>query len=185
MIEAAPRRIVLTGSESTGKTTLARQLAEQLGAAWVPEYARSYALRKGSELLESDVEPIARGQLAAESRALMTGAPLVVFDTDLLSTAVYAEHYFSWCPEWVRRATLHRSGLYLLLDVDVPFVSDPTRGPASRRGELHARFVRALAEAGVAHMLIGGSWEDRLRVATWYAARLLAPAPLHDGPDQR
>jgi len=160
-----PRRIVLTGSESTGKTTLARQLAEATGAPCVPEYARGYAARKGSDLLESDIEPIARGQLAEESRALLAGGPLIIFDTDLLSTAVYAEHYYGWCPEWVRRAALQRSGLYLLLNIDVPFVADPARGPALRRVELHERFLRSLEEAGVRHFTVSGGWEQRLAQA--------------------
>jgi NadR type nicotinamide-nucleotide adenylyltransferase len=165
MTDLGSRRIVITGSESTGKTTLARALAERLGAPWVPEFAREYAIRKGSELVESDVEPIARGQLASESRALLAGGHLIVFDTDLLSTAVYAEHYYGWCPEWVRRAARGRSGLYLLLDTDVPFVADPTRGPPERRAELHERFVRALAEAEVTHAVISGAWQERLERA--------------------
>jgi NadR type nicotinamide-nucleotide adenylyltransferase len=36
------RRIVVTGPESTGKTTLAQGLAERLATTWVPEYARAY-----------------------------------------------------------------------------------------------------------------------------------------------
>jgi hypothetical protein len=40
------RRVVVYGPESTGKTTLARQLAEHFGAAWVPEYARAYIRAK-------------------------------------------------------------------------------------------------------------------------------------------
>lgn len=136
----------------------------------MPEYARGYAARKGSGLLESDVEPIARGQLALEARALLAGAPLIIFDTDLLSTAVYAEHYYGWCPEWVRRAARQRSGLYLLLDVDVPFVTDPTRGPARRREELHQRFLRSLAEAGVRHVTVSGGWQERLAKARELAA---------------
>jgi hypothetical protein len=55
-----------------------------------------------------------------------------------------------------------RSGLYLLLDIDVPFLPDPTRGPASRQLELHHRFVRALVTAGVEHGVISGAWEERL-----------------------
>jgi len=160
-----PRRIVLTGSESTGKTTLARQLAEATGSPWVPEYARGYAARKGSDLLESDNEPIARGQLALETRALLAGGPVIIFDTDLLSTAVYAEHYYGWCPEWVRQASRQRSGLYLLLDIDVPFVADPTRGPALRRRELHQRFLRSLEDAGLRYVTVSGWWEERLAKA--------------------
>jgi nicotinamide riboside kinase len=65
----------------------------------------------------------------------------------------------------VRRAARGRSGLYLLLDTDVPFVADPTRGPAARRAELHERFVRALTEAEVVHTVISGAWEERLERA--------------------
>jgi nicotinamide riboside kinase len=136
-----------------------------MGVPWVPEYARGYAARKGSDLLESDIEPIARGQLALETRALLAEVPLIIYDTDLLSTAVYAEHYYGWCPEWVRQASRQKSGLYLLLDIDVPFVPDPTRGPAVRREELHQRFLRALEDAGLRHATLSGGWAERLTKA--------------------
>ena len=159
-----PRRLVLTGAESTGKSMLAERLARHFGAPLVPEYAREYAGRMGILTVE-DVEPIARGQQAAEEAMPARGHSLVVFDTDLLSTAVYARHYYGWCPEWLERTVRHRSGLYLLLDIDVPFIPDPTRGPAERRAELHQRFERALEAAGVAWTVIRGDWEERFERA--------------------
>lgn len=159
-----PRRLVLTGAESTGKSMLAERLAKHFGAPLVSEYAREYAGRMGILTVE-DVEPIARGQLAAEEAVHAGGHSLVVYDTDLLSTAVYARHYYDWCPEWLERTVRHRSGLYLLLDIDVPFIPDPTRGPAERRAELHQRFERALEAAGVAWTVIGGGWEERFERA--------------------
>lgn len=158
------RRVVLTGAESTGKSMLAERLAAHFKAPWVPEFARSYADQTGILTLE-DVEPIARGQLAAEEAALAQGHRLVIFDTDLLSTAVYARHYYGSCPDWLSRTVRHRSGLYLLLGIDVPFIPDPTRGPPERRLELHQRFVEALEAAGVAWTPIGGSWEERFERA--------------------
>jgi len=154
-------RIVLTGSESTGKTILTERLAAHYRVPWIPEYAREYALRKGAPLDVVDVEPIARGQLALEARGLRQAGPLVIYDTDLLSTAVYAKHYYDWCPPWVESAARGRSGRYLLLDIDVPWFPDRTRGPASRRRELHQRFLRELESAGVAWSLIGGDYEER------------------------
>ena len=168
-----PRRVVITGAESTGKTRLAQVLAERFGAPLIPEYAREYALARNRPLVEFDVEPIARGQLAAETRGLLLPAPLLILDTDLLSTAVYARHYYGWCPEWVARASQSRSGLYLLLDIDLPFVPDPTRGPAARRPELQARFQAALTEAGVTWVPIGGEGPARSVAAVQAVERWL------------
>jgi len=96
-------RIVVTGSESTGKTTLARTLALELRAPWVPEFARDYAAARGGVLSAADVEPIARGQVAREDAAMaaLGDRGVLVLDTDLVSTTVYAEHYYGRCPAWI------------------------------------------------------------------------------------
>ena len=90
-------RIVVTGSESTGKTTLASELSSHFGALWVPEQARVYAERVGRPLTEEDVAPIASEQIAAEDAALIDAGRRKIgwmfLDTDLLSTVVYARHY--------------------------------------------------------------------------------------------
>src|SRR5687768_4699289 len=89
------RRICLTGSECTGKSTLARELAARLHAPLVPEYAREYAERRGGMLGPRDVQPIAQGHLASEARALQKllhddKKPFLILDTDLISTVVYS-----------------------------------------------------------------------------------------------
>ena len=96
----APLRVVLVGSECTGKTDLAEWLAAELRVPMSAEYAREYAMMRGggAALTAADVESIARGQLDAEEAAIAAavdcGAPLVVHDTDLLSTMVYATEYY-------------------------------------------------------------------------------------------
>ncbi|HKO14897.1 MAG TPA: ATP-binding protein, partial [Gemmatimonadaceae bacterium] len=121
-----PLRVVLTGSESTGKTTLARALAGAYGIDWVPEFVRAYAGAKGAPLVLDDHGPIAHGQMALEdahrARAIERGDAIVVQDTDLLSTVVYCEHYYGTCPAWVAAAARERRpDLYLLLEIDVPW----------------------------------------------------------------
>ena len=105
-----PTRIVVTGSESTGKTTLARDLAAHFGAQWVPEQSRSYAERVRRELKADDVAPIASEQIAAEDAALVeairTRRRWLFLDTDLLSTVVYARHYYGSCPAWIEAGNL-------------------------------------------------------------------------------
>ena len=97
-------RVVLTGSESTGKTTLAADLAAHYRTVWSPEFARAYADRKKGPLDRSDVEPIARGQIAGEDEAARRAGRLLILDTDLLSTVVYGRHYYGRFPEWIEKA---------------------------------------------------------------------------------
>ena len=144
-MEGLARRVVLTGSESTGKTTLTADLARHYDAVWVPEYARSYAAAKGTPLDASDVEPMAQAQIAAQDAALLRAGRLLLLDTDLLSTAVYARHYYGQCPDWVTRAVLtRRADLYLLCDIDIPWAMDPQRDRPHKREHLQGLFDEAL-----------------------------------------
>ncbi len=168
-----PLVVVVTGSECTGKTTLAAGLAAEFGALWSPEYVRSYVESKRAPLDASDVEPIAAGQLAVERAAghdaAETPCRLVVKDTDLVSTTIYARHYYGWCPEWVEAAARRRVGdLYLLLCPDVPWVPDGLqrdRAGDAERAEMHARFRDALASLGARVVEISGSWNERKALA--------------------
>ena len=81
-------RIVLTGSESVGKTTLAALLATHFGVLLVPEFVREYAAAKGAALDFRDHGPIAKGHMAREdefvARARDRGDLLLLQDTDLV-----------------------------------------------------------------------------------------------------
>jgi len=164
-----PARVVLIGPECTGKTWLAGELAALYGVPWSREYAREYVDRHGAELTYADVEPIGRGQSqgedAAQARAVAEAAPLVVLDTDLVSTAVYSRHYYGDCPAWIEEKAARRQGeLYLLHHVDVPWVEDGRqREQPERRPELFERFRATLEAAGARVVPIRGPWEERLR----------------------
>ena len=110
------RRVVITGSESIGKTTLAVILAERFGTVASPEFARDYLDRKPTPLDRDDVEVIAVGQLAQEERYLRRANRVLILDTDLFSTVVYGEHYYGAIDPWIERvARERRADLYLLL----------------------------------------------------------------------
>jgi NadR type nicotinamide-nucleotide adenylyltransferase len=175
---AGVKRVVLIGSESTGKTTLAQRLAEHFQVDWAPEFVREYAERKGAPLDFSDHEPIARGQIALEdgyrTRATERGAPLLIQDTDLLSTAVYCEHYYGHCPRWITDAArLRRPDLYLLMDVDIPWSADPQRDRGDRRPEMHALFKDAVEGSEVPYVPISGEGERRFIEAREAVERLM------------
>lgn len=163
---ARPRiRVCLIGPECTGKTTLAQRLARELGGAWVPEFAREYAEARGNVLTADDVEPIARGQMANEDRPI--DSEVVILDTDLISTVVYARHYYGVCPEWIERAARERrADLYLLLDTDVAWEADAARDSGGdAREDLFDAFRAALDEFEVRWEIVSGDWDERADLA--------------------
>jgi NadR type nicotinamide-nucleotide adenylyltransferase len=153
-------RICLTGPECTGKTTLAQRLARELGAIWVPEFAREHAETCGHPLTAADVEPIARGQIANEDRA---EGDIIILDTDLISTVVYARHYYGACPAWIEEAArARRADLYLLLDTDVPWQPDAARDAGGdQREDLFDAFRGALDEFETRWLIVSGTWDER------------------------
>ena len=175
------RRICVTGPESTGKTTLARQLAELARAEWIPEASRLYAERVDRALVASDVTPIAREHLALadpaaeRARSRRTG---LVLDTDLVSTVVYSRHYYDTVPAWIENAErARRADLYLLCDVDVPWVSDGVRDRPTDREAMFELFRRALVRRRASVVIVRGDWGGRWALAREAVASILARAP--------
>lgn len=177
-----PARVVLIGPECTGKTWLARELAAHYGVPSAAEHAREYVEGRETALAEADVEPIGRGQKAAEDAAIAqaeaAGSALVVLDTDLVSTMVYSRHYYGNCPSWIEEDAARRlADLYLLHDVDVGWVPDGhQRSQPKRRAELFERFQRTLLALGARTADISGPWEERRRRAVAAVDALLAVA---------
>lgn len=168
-------RVVLTGSESTGKTTLAARLAAHYRTSVSREFVREYALARGGVLGFTDHGPIAVGQMAAEDDAIARAERVVFLDTDLVSTVVYCEHYFGRCPAWIVESARRRAGaLYLLMNIDVPWVPDPARDRGDRREEMHGLFRAGLHALGLPFVEIGGDWDARFASAVRAVDALLA-----------
>ena len=170
MMDRHVTRIVVTGSECTGKTTLARDLAAHFGGLWVAEQSRVYAERVGRALTAEDVSPIASAQIAAEDAALVDAARRKIrwlfLDTDLISTVVYARHYYGSCPAWVEAEARARLGeRYLLADIDVPWTADAVRDRPHSREEIHLAFQSVLSEFDAAKCLVRGLGRHRLEAA--------------------
>lgn len=176
MTETTPRgprdvaRVVLSGTESTGKTWLAQRLAEHFGEPWAAEYAREFWDAHGG-ITPADLDAVDRGQVANEEAAAARARRVVFLDTDLITCVLWNDLLFPGaCPAWVRAAADVRArgnALYLLCDADVPFAPDPQRcfPEPEDRERARALWREALTSRGLPVVDIRGDWAERERSA--------------------
>ena len=164
-------KVVIFGPESTGKTTLARQLARYYNSVWVPEYAREYLQNKWNNERKtceaSDLLPIAEGQMKLENELAQKTDSVLICDTDLLETKVYSEEYYSGIcdPLLEKYALLNRYDLYLLTYIDTPWEKDDLRDRPNEREEMFRAFEKALITYHRPFVLLKGGKEERLQKA--------------------
>lgn len=160
------RKVVLFGPESTGKTTLAAQLAKQYDTIWVGEHARPLLDHKAGVCDEADIPFIARGQVAAEEAMSFQANRVLICDTDPLLTTIWSEVLFGHCHPWVQQVAENRHyDLYLLMDVDVPWVQDGQRYLPHTRRDFYARCQECLAKHNRPYVIIKGSYQQRFTLA--------------------
>ncbi|HAV14171.1 MAG TPA: ATPase [Opitutae bacterium] len=161
------KRIVLTGAESTGKSTLAAALSGYYGEPWTPEYVRQYVDALDRDLNQSDLERIAEGQLNTEDWGAQKATRLVLHDTNILSSILYANHYYGASLDWINERFLERDyTLYLLCMPDIPWVADEGQreGPEVRE-HLHEVFKASLEKLSLPYVEISGNETERFGTA--------------------
>lgn len=175
------KRVIVLGPESTGKSTLCRELANAYQTRWVPEYAREYLQASGPGYTEADLWRIAEGQLRLEQEALRAmhdiDYPLPLFiDTNLYVIKVWSEYVFDTCDNRIlNQLALPQGDIYLLCDTDLPWEADPLRelpDPKERRKIFHY-YLDAMQQQPVPWVLIHGPGEERLAGAMAAVDRLL------------
>jgi nicotinamide riboside kinase len=141
----------------------------------VPEYGRAYCEAHGTDIGVSELVHIAQTQdtmnSAAAARATELDLGFVLFDTDPLITAVWADMMFGMAAGYVRDAYFDAftsfADLYLLLDIDLPFVDDGLRvyAQSGERQHFFDLCQSELAASDVPYALIRGVGEARFAAA--------------------
>ena len=195
------RKIVVIGTESTGRSTLCEGLAAHFHTDWVPEYAREYLLAHGKQYEYEDLLKIAKGQLVLEDTHTdklrrkqvsqgMTGSsrpgnlstensltgPMLFIDTDLYVMKVWSEFVYGKCDPWILdQIALRKYDCYLLCRTDLPWAPDELREYPDlvTRETLFHIYKDCLINQGTPWVEIGGSEELRLQNAVDALSRLL------------
>lgn len=163
-----PKRIVIIGPESTGKSTLCAALSKKTGEPWVPEYARQYIEELERPYRFEDLLEIAKGQVRLEDKMANKASKLLFCDTDLHVIKIWSDHKYGHTHPWIEEEISRRKyDLYLLKDIDLPWEADPQReypDPAMRKF-FYNWLERLLKNTGVPVIKISGHWEERIQKA--------------------
>ena len=166
-------KVVTTGPESSGKTTLAKALAGHYQVAWVSEYSRDYLNNLNRPYREKDLLEIAIGQIKREDEAAKDKPNLLICDTSLVVIKIWSEYRYGHCHPWILEQIEHRPvNLYLLCTPDVPWEPDPQRENPNDRGELFQLYQNALNDKPT--VIIRGDWSERRNRAISEIDRLLS-----------
>ncbi|ABQ04618.1 DUF4301 family protein [Flavobacterium johnsoniae] len=163
-------KIALFGPESTGKTTLAKQLADHYKTEWVPEFARDYLQERWEEnqhiCTVDDMMPIAYGQVLLENEKLTEANKYLFCDTNLMVTKVFSEVYYGFCDPLLNEAALeHDYDLFFLTDIDVPWEKDDIRDTPEGRETVFSVFKQTLIDNKKPFITLSGNKESRLAKA--------------------
>jgi nicotinamide riboside kinase len=155
-------KIVLTGPESTGKTSLAIALATALQTVWVPEFARPYVSFLGRTYRQEDLRYVTAGQRAWEAWYAPRAGQFLVCDTDWTVVRIWNAYKFGvhW-PVQMKENDVH----YFLCAPDFDWIPDPLREHPAERDVVYGLYVDLLNETGASYTVLRGSLEDRLQAA--------------------
>ena len=180
-------KVVVIGPESTGKSSLCEQLANHYKTEWVKEYAREYLLTNGTEYNYDNLLEIAKGQFALEKAAIQlvenkikirtenntTSAAndlpeIVLIDTNMYVLKVWCEFVFEKCHPWILNQIVENSyDLYLLCDIDLPWVKDELREypEVGIREKLYHHYKDLLINQSTPWVNISGNYQQRVEIA--------------------
>lgn len=165
------KKVVIIGPESTGKSTLCKQLAEHYKTVWCPEYAREYLIQNGTDYTYDDLLNIAKGQIDLEEKTLSSvdsRQSTVFIDTDMNVVKVWCEFAFNKCHSWIlNQIAIRQYDLYLLCNVDPPWIKDELREypDLATRSKLYKYYKDLMINQSVPWIDINGDYNERLRIA--------------------
>lgn len=163
------RKIAITGPESTGKSTLSKQLAEYYKCVLVEEYAREYIDGLKRPYTQEDILKIAKRQKEIEFQKTKDASTISISDTELIVTKIWSEIKYQSCHPWIiENIEKQDYALYLLCDIDLPWQDDPQREHPHLRKHLFNLYKQELKSRNLNFKIITGKSDERFKDACRY-----------------
>ncbi|KQQ40491.1 nicotinamide-nucleotide adenylyltransferase [Duganella sp. Leaf126] len=165
-MDAAPSKVAILGTASSGKTTLAAALARHYGTVWVPEYLREFVDTEARVPVAQDQIHIARTQRLREDAALPLAHRYLFCDTTPLMTAIYSRHYFGGIDDQLALlADAHQRdyACTVLTAPDIPWVADGLQRESQQVSvRVHVMLLQELAARSIPYLEVTGDPARRL-----------------------
>ena len=161
-------KIAITGPESTGKSTLSEKLAHHYNTNFVPEYSRSYLENFVGKYTENDVVEIAKGQHNLILEEEKKSSKILIADTEIVVCKIWVEYVFKHSNKVIDEILKQQDfDLYLLCDIDLPWVYDPLREnpDIDERKELFEIYRNTLEQMKVPFEIVSGDNDERVNNA--------------------
>lgn len=161
------KAICFYGPESTGKSVMAKQMAEKYKTEFVPEVARE--LITSNDFNREDIIMIGRAQTERIFQKARKANKILFCDTDLITTQIYSRLYLKVVPPVLYELEkMVEYDLYFLFDIDVPWVNDGLRdqGSAEQRKAMYQIFKNELDRRNIPYINVSGDWDERERIVT-------------------
>jgi|TARA_B110000495_G_C22769888_1_gene450567 NadR type nicotinamide-nucleotide adenylyltransferase len=160
------KKVVITGPESSGKSTLSKHLSESLFTPHAREYAREYIASLDRAYTKDDLTQIAKGQMHLEEDILCQTPSYLICDTDLLTIKIWSEYKFGSCDlEIINLLMANLPDLYLLASPDFPWEDDSQRESPDNRDRLFSIYKAEIIKLGIPYVILSGSESKRLERA--------------------
>ncbi len=162
-------QIVVTGPESSGKTTLAQQLAEHYQTQYVTEYARTYLEERVGQYEEKDLLQIAKEQFRLQNEALKSANQCIFYDTSFLVLKIWSNFKYKRVDPWINQQFRYQAiDAYLLCGTEIEWEYDVLREHPYQRDELYQLYKKELQFGRKKFIELNGNQKQRLNQATNY-----------------
>ena len=151
-------KIIITGPESSGKTTLSRNLSHSLKGGLVNEYARKYINQNNNQYIYEDLLKIAKTQYQNEES--IKDNKLCFCDTDLITIKIWSEFKYNKCASWITNKIIQQKNekrIYLLCKPDINWEYDSQRENESNRDEIFDIYLKELKKLNHLFFVVKGS----------------------------